>query len=318
MYQTYNKTEIKIMGVLSNCNIPVTKERIINETQISETAFETTIHKMMSSGIVTKNDSGEYQYSKELDGDVIILDGSLLLPVVTITKNDKLYVTRGVWYEFPIDFDIRRIVWNEVVDINVNGDNMSLVEMLMSQSIKEKKTSIRQLPEYEYLKNKIIPYSDTIGLHIIRVGEESTEVRILFKTPLTDGSISAEHKGFGAKSVISTHEMLHQLDLDVDQRTYENIQLNRVIEIRDIIYSGNEIPLRYEGNDKKALFYVKLTSCKNGLSYEIRRKDIMGNNVKIDTQYCDSLSEGIEELWEDTSNMINKLLKRNDFNIELE
>jgi len=315
-YQTYNRQEISIMRVLSE-NVPVTKDEIIEKTKISETAFDVTISRMISSGDVTLNDS-KYSYTNKLDGNIIVLDGNLLLPVITVTKNDKLYVTRGTWYEFPIDFDVRRIIWNDVLNINLNGDNASLVDLLVNQSIKEKKIFTQQLPEYEYLKNKIIPYSDKIGLHIMKVGEETTEIRILFKTVLTDGSMTSEHKGFGVKSVISTIEMLEELEKDTSERNYENIKLNRIVEIRDIMYVKNEIPLYFDNKNKSVLVYAKLNTVKSGFSYEIRRRDMIGNNVKIDNYYYESVSEGIESLWDEAKDFVNKLFKDSDFNIDLD
>jgi len=304
------------MRVLSE-NVPVTKDEIIEKTKISETAFDVTISRMISSGDVTLNDS-KYSYTNKLDGNIIVLDGNLLLPVITVTKNDKLYVTRGTWYEFPIDFDVRRIIWNDVLNINLNGDNASLVDLLVNQSIKEKKIFTQQLPEYEYLKNKIIPYSDKIGLHIMKVGEETTEIRILFKTVLTDGSMTSEHKGFGVKSVISTIEMLEELEKDTSERNYENIKLNRIVEIRDIMYVKNEIPLYFDNKNKSVLVYAKLNTVKSGFSYEIRRRDMIGNNVKIDNYYYESVSEGIESLWDEAKDFVNKLFKDSDFNIDLD
>jgi hypothetical protein len=61
------------------------------------------------------------------------------LPVTIIKTKTKTLVSRGAWYEFPLDFDVRRIIWNVQLP---NNNRSTLVDLIQNSILKEKKSKI--------------------------------------------------------------------------------------------------------------------------------------------------------------------------------
>ena len=114
LYKIYNNVslaESMVTNVISKKG-KATKEQILAEVKISENAFDSIINKLLSSNVI-KISGDAYEYTTPLKGDVVVLDGDLLLPVSVINEGKTKIVSRGdKWYRFSADFDLRRIVWN--------------------------------------------------------------------------------------------------------------------------------------------------------------------------------------------------------------
>ncbi len=290
-----------------------TFEQLIEAVSLSEKTLNTILEGLISKNIL-KLDSKtkQYSYQTKVDGEIIILDGNLLLPTTIIRMKDKMLITRGEWYEFPLDFDIRRIIWNVKLETKTNS---TLVDLIKSSVLKEKKSKIVQLPEYINLVNKIVPYSSKIGLLIHCVSETVTDVSILFKIKLsTNSDISIEHKGFTVRSEISTPELITQLKLPVAQRNYGEISLNKIYNFSDFIFSKNEIPVSLNSNE---LIYIKITGIKKSFELSYYKMDLIGNNQKFDVENFDDSNEAIEKLREIFNGFPSILLSESNFMSEM-
>jgi predicted transcriptional regulator len=289
-----------------------TFDLLLSHNSINEKTLNNVLEGLISKNILRLNNkNNEYEYQKALDKDIIVLDGNLLLPTTIIKTADKMLVSRGEWYEFPVDFDIRRIVWN--VKLN-QTTNSTLVDLIKSSVLKEKKSKIEQLPEYQNLVNKIIPYSPNIGLLIHCVGESITDISIIFKIKL-GGDISVEHRGFTVRSEIETELMIEELRKPVDERNYDNIKLNHIFNLSDFIFSKNEIPMSIT-DDK--LIFVKITSIKKVLELTYFSFDTNGQTKRIDSETFDSVGEGIDKIRElFNSSLAQTLIAKNNFLTEM-
>lgn len=89
--------------------------------------------------------------------------------------------------------------------------------------MKEKKARIVQLPEYKNLVNKLVPYSENVMFKINVVGEEVTDVSIMFKKPLSVAteSIRVEFRGMFVRSEIKTDELINELRKAVGERNFK-------------------------------------------------------------------------------------------------
>lgn len=323
-FTSYSRLESDILSHISNGENTLSK--LLEITKLSETTLDKIIRKLSSTGILnithTASDT-TYTYQKPLESSVVILEGELLLPVHVIYKEDCTYVTRGQWYKLEPNFDIRRIVWNCNIQNIGNDKNTSLVDLLLSSAVKTEKNNIEHKTEYDYLINKSIPYTDEVSLQILKVGEEATEIYIVFKVDISDsnGDLKVSHKCFKFKSTISTAEMLHELNKNPDDRNYQDIVVNRLLDVKDMIFSGNEIPRCFEGSKPliqgSTLNFIKITKIKNSIRFELRHKTLLGDNKLDNEEYYDSISEGIETIMEYCQLFISKLLTRNDFTLEI-
>ena len=86
-----------------------TVESIIENTNLSMSSVKMVIEKLQSKGIIEFDKQKRvYQFSKPIDKDnIIILDGNILLPVTVIKKDGFTYISRGNWYKFEGDLDVR-------------------------------------------------------------------------------------------------------------------------------------------------------------------------------------------------------------------
>ena len=291
-----------------------TFEAVSEAVSINEKTLNTIIEGLISKNILKINSkTNEFEYQTKVDGEIVILDGNLLLPTTIIKLEKEILVCRGEWYSFPLDFDVRRIIWNVKLDSKTNS---TLVDLIRTSILKEKKSKIVQLPEHQNLVNKIVPYSKKLGLLINCVGEFVTDVTIQFKIKINqDQDISVEHKGFNVRTEISTEELISQIKLPVNERNYpENIKLNKIYELNEFLSSKNEIPISLINNE---LTYVKITGVKKGYELTYYKMNSIGSSVKFDTETFEDNNEAIEKLRDFFRGLPNIILSENQFLCEL-
>lgn len=315
--EKYSRLETEIIGLLNKGFNK--RDKIIDNFSGSDKSFDISISSLINKNIVSYDKKNErYSFVDKTNGNLIILDGDLLLPVTVIKTNGKTYINRGLWYEVPNNFDIRRIVWNVNIqnqDKSNNGNN-TLVELLKTSVLKERKSRIEQLPEYENLRNKIVPYSENIGLLIHTVGENVTDVSIIFKIKLLVSSdISIQHRGFTVRTEVSTQELIEELSKPVSDRNYNNIKLNKVFSFSDFVHSGNEIPISLSNG---VLEYVKITGIRKNVELTYMKLDHIGNNIKTDVVTFEDSNEGINVLFDIYNGFATKYLNKLGFLIENE
>lgn len=315
-----NPTNAEILNIFSKENKPLTKEFIKNQFKfVSDTVINKSLDFLVNKGLITveidtkDNNKSIYKYTEPLKDNIIILEGDLLLPVTIITKDDgRIFVTRGKWYEFPKGFDTRRIVWNCALNNNGNEKNRTLVDMLTSAGLSQKKSTIVQLPEYESFINKTIKYNDDITLLIHKVGEELTEISVIFNIlvgPKTE-DLTVYHSGFKIKSEIATDELVNEVFKDAKERDFTNIKLRKIYELSDLIYVGNQIPVAYvDGN----LRYINIITCRRKLQYAFLELKEDGSIIHHESELFDVISEGIEAIMELCEKFVNNLFNKNGF-----
>jgi hypothetical protein len=322
-YTKINPLEADILSFITSRNSATLKE-ISENVKASEQAVTTVLDYLSNTHKISiKNDKISLQTPPSKD-KIHILKGNLLLPVTVIRRDDCVYITRGQWYKMPKDFDPRNVIWDAALHNNGTDKNASLVDMLTSHNIlKIEKKNRHQLAEYTQLVNKIIPYNDTIRLHILKVCEDTTDILITIAVNLTDklNSISVINRNFKISSEISTAEMLHEIEKPRDERNFENIKLSSIVEIRDIILQNNEIPISYEGDKSmlrgEVLNYVKIRKIQKGITFDLMTRNITGKEQVIESYNYDSSVEGIEAVINMCKPFLEKLLSRNNFILEL-
>lgn len=299
--ENFTAIESQILSSINSGN--KTFDKLKEDINLSEETIQMTIESLIAKNILVFNTkSKQYQYSSPIDDkDMVILEGNILLPTTIIKVPEKgiMYVTRGEWYQFPIDFDVRRIIWNIKF---VGKNNSTLVELVKSAINKEKKTTIKHNPDYDMLKNKIIPYNDKIGLLLHSIGNDISDVSIVFKIKVgdtSDLSLCALHKGFTVRTEIATFEMLNELQKPLDQRDYEsNIKINKIFNLSDFIFNKQEIPLNYSN---QVLTYCQIFNSSKTKSIELKyfKMDAYGNKKQIDSEIYEphELVEKIRELF---------------------
>lgn len=312
--EKYSRLETEIIELLNKGFN--NRDKMIDNFSGSDKSFDISVSSLINRNIVSfDKKNNKYNFVDKTNGNLVILDGDLLLPVTVIKTNGKTYINRGLWYEIPNNFDIRRIVWNVNIP-NTNEKNNTLVELLKTSVLKERKSRIEQLPEYENLKNKIVPYSDNIGLLIHTVGENATDVSIIFKIKLLLSSdISIQHRGFTVRTEISTQELIEELSKPVSDRNYKNIKLNKIFTFSDFVHSGNEIPISLQNG---VLEYVKITGIRKNVELTYMKLDHIGNNIKTDVKTFEDTNEGIDVLFNIYNGFATKYLNKLGFLIENE
>ena len=291
-----------------------TFDAISESASIAEKTLTNILEGLIAKNILKLNSkTNEYEYQSKVNGEIVILDGNLLLPTTIIKLKDKILITRGEWYEFPLDFDIRRIIWNVKLESKTNS---TLVDLIKTSVLKERKSKIVQLPEYASLVNKIVPFSPTLGLQIHCVGETVTDVSILFRIKIDKtGDVIAEHKGFSVRSEISTEELLTQLKTPIAERNYpEGVKLNQIHNFSDFIFAKNEIPVSISNNE---LTYVKITGIKKVFELTYYKMDIHGYAKKIDIETFDDSKEAIDKLRDIFRGLPSVILGENNFMTEM-
>jgi hypothetical protein len=291
-----------------------TFESLKNNVPFNEKTLQNIIESMIAKNVIKFNTSSkEYSYDTPVNGEVVILEGNVMLPVTIIKTKTKTLVSRGAWYEFPLDFDVRRIIWNVQLP---NNNRSTLVDLIQNSILKEKKSKIIQLPEYVSLCNKLIPYNDNIKLKINIVGEDLIDVNIIFVVKLKQNKNDddyIEFRLFTVKTEIRTSELIAELTKNPEDRNYQNIQLNKIYNFSDFIFSGNSIPYSFDGS---TLDYVTITSIRKKLELSHFSIDFNGKTTKNDVEEYTDPSEGIEKLRELFTDCAEKLLLNIDFLIE--
>jgi hypothetical protein len=290
---------------------------------VSEKTLNDIVETLIAKGVVRFNTANrEYYYETPPEGDKVILDGNIMLPITVIKQVDpkdsaksKLLVSRGAWYEFPIDFDIRRIIWNVQLPSN---NKSTLLDLIRESVLKEKKSKLVQNPAYKQLVSKILPWSDNILLKINIVGEEATDVTVIFRDRLTieGGNLGefVEFRGFTVRSEIATKEMIAELTKTKEERDYSRIGLNRIFNFSDFIFSGNEIPYSSDG---ESINYAKITAIKGRFELTFYRFNNSGTTSKIDVQEYLDASEGIDKLRELFQSYAQGLISSSDILVEM-
>lgn len=305
----YSAAETEIISVF-NKGIR-TVEGILSATQMSENSVRIVLSNLLALHVIRFDKTlQEYVYDSPIIGESIMLDGNALLPMTILKYPDRIIVSRGKWYEFEPEFDIRRIVWNVQL---TDKKNSTLLDMINASILKEKKSKIVQLPEYESLRNKIIPYSPAIGLLINAVGEEYTDVSVMLRLKLSgDDVIQTEHRGFKFPSMIRTEELIHQLNIPQNERNYKDIEINKMYDFEDLITSGNEFPIKIENN---ICTYAKITGVRKVFELTYYSIGLTGIAKKLVVEEYENLEELIQKLKE-YSNFLIQTLSKESFNIE--
>jgi len=291
-----------------------TFDKLLETVSFSEKTLVNTLELLLSKNVLKFNvEKNIYEYDSPINEEMIVLDGNILLPTTIIRMPDKniMYVTRGSWYKFPLDFDIRRIIWNVKVQSKTNS---TLVDLIKTSILKERKSKIIQMTEYDSLRNKVVPYSNKIGLLLNTIGEDVTDVTIIFKIKLSEDDVSPEHRGFTIRTEIATQELLEQLKTPVAQRDYTKIKLNHIFNFSDFIFSKNEIPLNLSNNE---LTYLKITGVKKQFEFTYYKLNFAGNVQKLDVETFDDSTEAIEKLRDLFNTLPTLILTENNFMCEL-
>lgn len=267
--------------------------------------------------IVFDTKTGEYKYDTIVTGSKVILDGNMMLPTTIIKFKDFMLVSRGNWYKFPIDFDTRRIIWN--VALPSSKKQSTLVEMIKESVLKEKRSNIVSSsdPQYKALENKIVPYNDNILLLLKTVGDERTEVRIIFRKVIKRISkdMCVEFRGLRACSEILTEELISELRKPVSERNYNNIQINRIFNFSDFVFLGNEIPYRFDSLNH-IIYYVKITKIRGMIELTYMTRDEIGEDKKVDVSVYDDASDGIAKIKELFQSYALSLIDNSDVLVE--
>lgn len=313
--RSFNAFESEVLNELnklpeSDRNFTNIKESVSFNEKLVTSCIESLEAKNV---LVFDTKSNTYKYDSPIDGTKIILKGNILLPTTIIKTESEILVSRGAWYSFPLDFDTRRIIWN----VQLNSQNKStLVDLIRESVLKERKSKIIQDPTYKNLVNKFIPYNKTILLKINVVGEEKTDINIIFRDfiNIADEEIFVEFRDFSVRSEILTENLIDILSQDKDDRDFSDIKLNRIFNFTDFIFSNNAIP--YE-SDSETISYVKITGIKNKLELTYFVLDYHGKVTKQDVEeYIDS-GEGIERLRELFNKYAYHMLMNQNFMVEV-
>jgi hypothetical protein len=236
-----------------------------------------------------------------------------------IHKNDKVIVTRGEWYEFPKDFDFRRIIWNVQLP---NKTKSTLIELIKESVLKERKTKLVQVPEYKHIVGKYVPYNNNIKLKLNVIGEELTDITIIFMLKLkmddsvnldSDSNAMVEFREFSVKSMIQTKELIEQLTAEKSQINFEKIKLNRIFNFSDFVFLNNSFPISFT---KNKINFVKITNIKQKLQLTYYDFDSTGSVKKTNVDEFQDIPEGINYLKEVFDGVPKEILLKNNFLVE--
>lgn len=263
-----------------------TFEQIQEETKLSDMTLQRELDNLISKGtIIYDSIKCLYDWESPLEGNPIILEGNLLLPLTVIRMPDKgeMYVSRGKWYKLPINFQLRRIIWNVKLE---NKTESTLVDMIKSSIIKGKKTKIVHLAEYNHLRNKAVPYCQDFKMNLDSIGEERTSVTLIFRIPLRKNkadTIYIEHTGFTIKTEILTKELCDELNPDKKPKEWTNITLDRILKFGDFMFSQNEIPIKIK--EGEYIEYIKIFNQRgNQMLLETWTMGITGTKKKQNSE----------------------------------
>lgn len=308
--ENFNIIESAVLNCLS-------KKQDVFDTLLetySEDTIRTALESLCSRNLVKLNTkTKKYEYVSEFSSELLILEGNLFLPVTVIRMPEQncIYVTRGTWYRLPLDFDIRRIVWNVEIKSDSSTKDKTLMDMIRTSVLKERKAKISHNPVYDSIRNKIVPYNENIGLYLNSVGDSIADVTMQFKLKLGDGF----YRGFTVRSEIATKELIEQLKLGVEKRNFEeNIKLNQMFNLTDFMFSKNEIPVTIENN---FIEYMKITGVRNGYEFSFYKVGLDFGSRKINTENYATPEEAIERFREIFVATALPILEKLNFEIDL-
>lgn len=286
-------------------NVPFS-EKILHQT------LESLIAKHV---LILKKETKEYDFDSAIDGEKVILDGNLMLPTTIIKTADKLLICRGEWYSFPLDFDVRRIIWNVKLPSKTNS---TLVELIKESVLKERKSRIKQSTEYPNLPGKYVPYNDHMKILLGVVGDDITEVTMIFFIKLYinkgDNTDFIEFRGFTVKAEIKTEELITELRKPSAEQVFTNIEIPTCFNFSDFVFSNNEIP--YNIIDDK-IHYVKITGIRSKMELTYYSLSNTGQKEKLDSIIYTEMHEGIAKLRDLFSSFANSMLLDAGFSVEL-
>jgi hypothetical protein len=290
---------------------------------ISEKSLNDVLEGLTVKGVLKLNlGTREYVYDTPVEGDKVILDGNIMLPITVIKQvneldptKSKLLVTRGAWYEFPIDFDIRRIIWNVQLPSSTKS---TLIDLIRESALKERKSKIIQNPQYQQLVGKLLPWNDKIKLKINVVGDDVADVTIIFvdRLYMVDGGTDfVEYRGLTVRSEVSTKEMIGELQKKPDERRIsENVKLNHIFNFSDFLFANNEIPYSSDG---ESINFARITAIRGKLELTYYRFNNNSALQKLSVEeYIDS-AEGIDKLRELFNSYAASLVNSSDILVEM-
>jgi hypothetical protein len=323
----YESHEAQVISLITSGKKTI--EEMKTDFQYSEKQLLKTIEVLISKHIIKYNTVERiYDFDAPIEGDRVILDGNIILPMTVFRnkKNNYTLVTRGKWHKLEgANFDLRRIIWNvKLGNDDGTASNQPLIDLIKATALKEKKTKNVQLPEWVTLQNKVVPYSPNIGLVLKTIGDEYTDIYIRFeelirepKTTASNDSFERVHKfmGFTVASVISTDELITTLKLPAAERNYKNsIQINHIFKLSEFVFNGNEIPIKCKNG---ILEYIKLKSNgKRTFDFNYYKMDYSGDFRKYETETYE-MEDGIVKLREFFENYTLAWLNNLEFEVEM-
>jgi hypothetical protein len=258
------------------------------------------------------------EFDTEIVGERVVLDGNILLPmsIIKMPHRNSMMITRGTWYEFEYDFDIRRIIWNVrlfPLSKDPQQSNQTLVDLIKSTVLKERKTKTIQEEQYKQLVNKLVPYSDNIVLQLKVIGEEVTDVNIIFRHYIGENDIKYEYRGFMVSSSISTVELISSLKIPSKDRDFTKlIHINRIFKLSDFIFSNNEIPISLQDN---SLIVMRLTNIKKKFKLDYFKIGITGERKAFKSDEYE-IEDGIKVIRENFEGYTLSYLNSLNFEVD--
>lgn len=300
-------------------------EGISERLNMSDSVILQELQMLVDTGMLSFNyDTKEYEYAKPIIGEPIFLDGDMFIPASFVYLDDKLMVSRGDdWYQFDRNLDIRRIQWNSVLPYEENGEiktDTTLFDMLKNSVNKQRKTRNKQLSEYDNLRDKIVPYSDTLKIRLLTIGEEQTDVNLMFILPISvdsNNDLIVEFRKFAVKQAISTEQLILALRRPQQLRNFQqDIALDRMIPAKDMFFTGNCIPVRWTNEDKSSFEFIELSQIKKD-SLTVTRKEYTTSGETYLSDMSMSPNDLQQELSEEKEfPLLYSILKDNEFILE--
>lgn len=309
-----------------------TFDEIRDKLKISESVLEENLANFCATNLLRYNKTNnKYEWEQPLLEEIVFLNGDLRFPVNYIYLDDKLFVNKGrEWIELDKHFDKRRIIWNFEI---VNDDeefreyqelsDTDLIALLRNSVVKYKKTKNKQLPEYENLRNKIIPFSDVIKLKLTTIGEIKTDCDLLMVITFDVDNAFQEYRKFFIKSLISTKELIECLELAPTNRRYSSmIGLDKMVRFRDIIVSGNCIPIKYvydENGKENGLEYLELSfRNRSEIKSTLKEFNLGGSKDLIVSDIVLTEEELVEQLKnKENAPLLHRLIESQNFMLEI-
>ena len=311
-------------NILSMINKGInTYDGLFEALNLSETVLQSELSQLTNNGMLAENKKGCYEWGRPVIGSLVTMEGDMFLPVNIVYMDDMIYLSRGEsWYKVDLEFDLRRIVWNSIIPYVEDGEekyDTTLMDMLRNSVNKTKKSRNKQLTEYENLRNKVVPYSEKLKLHLLTIGENQTDVEIVMIIPIkVSEDIVVEFRKFGIKQAIATEDLLTALRRPQNMRDFKmDIVLDKMIDCRDLFYSGNCIPVKWTNGDNKTSFeFAELSQVRKD-NIKVTYKEYTNDGEVYITDEMMSPEELQQELSDPkTFPLLYEIFKENEFMFE--